>query len=85
MRNEALAAWAAADGRPARALRLAGAAAALHDALGSPLASPAGTAGAVEAACQVLGDAAAQAAWGEGQLMTLEQAVAALEDAPDPP
>jgi predicted ATPase/class 3 adenylate cyclase len=90
---EACAALAAARGQPERALRLAGAVAALYDPLSTgggstrPLESrDAGTHRVRwrERAQQALGRAAAEAAWGEGQAMTLEEAVAyALEDLGD--
>ena len=84
-----LAQVAEAQGHPARAARLWGAAAAQHQALlGRPLPAHEGPtlAQAAESLRARLGAAAFDAAWAEGQAMTLEQAVAyALEDAPDAP
>jgi hypothetical protein len=82
---EGLAAAAAAAGRPARALRLAGAAAALRDHL--ELRLPPAEREELERwlapAHAALAPAAAAAAWAAGQSMPLEAAVAdALADAP---
>lgn len=71
------AALATAEGQPGRALRLAGAAAAAHDAIGSQL--PAGERARFDRlqapARQALGEHLSMAVWGEGRAMTLEQAV----------
>jgi hypothetical protein len=85
---------AEAGGHPARAARLWGAAAAQHQAVvGRPLRededqpfdTPAQAAESLEALRAQLGAAAFDAAWAEGQAMTLEQAVAyALDDAGEP-
>ena len=90
LRLRDLARVAEAQGRPARAARLSSAAAAQHQAIvGRPLRADEGPpfdtpAPGAEALRTRLGDAAFDAAWAEGQAMTLEQAVAyALEDAPD--
>ena len=78
-----LADLAAAEGRPAQALRLAGAAERLVEAAGVPagrldLADAAGRLAACRAA---VGEAAAAAAWAAGRALTPEQAVAeALAD-----
>jgi hypothetical protein len=81
---------AAAQGHPARAARLWGAAAAQHQTIvGRPLRADEGPpfdtpALGAESLCPRLGDAAFAAAWAEGQAMPPEQAVAdALEGAPD--
>ncbi|MBV9279668.1 MAG: tetratricopeptide repeat protein, partial [Chloroflexi bacterium] len=72
------AAVAAARGQPERALRLAGAASAAHDAMGSQL--PAGERARFDRlqapAWQALDKPAAAVAWEAGRAMTLEQAVA---------
>jgi hypothetical protein len=87
LRDPELVRLAAAQGQPARAARLWGAAAAQHQALlGRPL--PAyedpTLAQATEALRARLGDVAFDAAWVAGQAMSLDQAVAeALADAPD--
>ncbi len=75
---EGLAMLAAMHGRAASALRLAGAAAALRDTIGSPVAPVDKTRlerwlGPARAA---LGDAGAAAVWQEGRSMGLEQAIA---------
>lgn len=74
---EDFAALAATEGRPERALRLAGAAAAAHDELGAPLpvAERARFDRLVAPAWQALGEPLAMAAWGQGRALTLEQAV----------
>jgi predicted ATPase len=80
----ALANLAAAEGRPARAVRLAGAAAALSTATGAVLQPTERRSGErwLALARAVLHPAAAAAAWAEGQAMPVEQAVAyALEEA----
>jgi non-specific serine/threonine protein kinase len=87
---DAHAALAAVEAKPERALRLAGAASALRKASGwSPTPSDQGeTAQWLQPAWQAQDEAAGTAAWAEGQVMTLEQAVAyALSDATeaDPP
>ncbi len=71
------AALATAEGEPQRALRLAGAASAAHDAIGSQLsAGERARFDRLQArAWQALGEPLATAAWGEGRAMTLEQAV----------
>jgi Tetratricopeptide repeat len=82
---EGLAGRAAGRGQPERALRLAGAAGALREALGlfAPRADQARLERWLEPARHQLGPTAAAAAWAEGQAMTPEQAVAdALADAP---
>jgi predicted ATPase/DNA-binding CsgD family transcriptional regulator len=75
---EGVARLAAAAGRPAAALCLAGAAAALREAIGAPL--PPFWAGqldrAVAAARRALDADAADAAWGMGRSLSLEEAVA---------
>ena len=80
---DATAALAAARAQPGRALRLAGAAAALRAAIGLTR-SPADDARAerrLRAARAALGGAAAAAAWAAGRAMSLEAATAcALED-----
>src|SRR5262249_50245211 len=72
------AALAAAGGRPERALRQAGAAAALREAMGAPLPPPARAVheGRLRPARAAVGDVAAGAAWAAGQAMPLEEAVA---------
>jgi hypothetical protein len=81
---------AEAQGQPERAVRLWGAAAAQHQAIvGRPLREDEGPpfdppAQAAESLRARLGAAVFDAAWAEGQAMSLEQALAyALEDAPD--
>ena len=79
---EALATVATKDGDGARALRLAGAAAAQRATTGSARQAddPARLGDVLQQAREGLGDAAAVVAWAEGQAMPLEQAVvAALE------
>jgi tetratricopeptide (TPR) repeat protein len=81
------AALAGAEGEPERAVRLAGAAAAAHDAIGSQLsAGERARFDRLQApAWLALGEHGATAAWGEGRAMTLEQAVeCALEGPPAP-
>jgi tetratricopeptide (TPR) repeat protein len=75
---EGLAALAAAQGQPTRALRLAGATAALREAIGAviPPFLQARRERWLESARQELGEDAHAAAWAEGGAMTLEQAVA---------
>jgi tetratricopeptide (TPR) repeat protein len=79
---EGLAGVAAAQEQPERAARLFGAAEALREVIGEPLA-PAYRAAHerdVAAVRALLGDATFEAAWAEGRSMTLEQAIAyALE------
>jgi predicted ATPase len=75
---EGLAGLAAAQGQASRALRLAGAAAALRAAIGRP---PTATERArlerwLQPARRELGDAASEAAWAAGRLMPLERAIA---------
>ena len=78
---------AVAQAQPERALRLAGAAAALREATGQPRGAAAERPRlerALARARAALGPAA-PAAWQRGRRMTTEQAVAvALEDTPDP-
>jgi non-specific serine/threonine protein kinase len=80
---------AAAGGAPARALRLAGAAAALRAATGTANAAREQRLAALDLlapARRALDAAAQRAAWAQGQAMTVEGAVAeALEDAAAPP
>jgi non-specific serine/threonine protein kinase len=84
-----LAGLAAGGGRPERALRLAGAAAALRAAMGAALLPPdrARQERRLRPARRALRRAgAARAAWAAGRALPLAQAVAdALEDAPDAP
>jgi tetratricopeptide (TPR) repeat protein len=83
---EGLAAIAGALGAPQRAARLWGAAAALRDALGTPL-PPADRPdhdGAVAAARTAMGEAAFAAAWAQGQEMSLEQTIAEARVPLDP-
>lgn len=80
---EGFAQLAATQNRPTRALKLAGAAAALRDNIGASEVSPfrAYIERRLEPAWQVLGGEAGEVAWVEGQRMTLEQAIAyALEE-----
>lgn len=73
---EGFAGLAAAQARPQRALRLAGAAASLREAIGAPL-SPTEHARLehrLEAARQTLSEAVGTELWAEGRAMTLEQA-----------
>src|SRR6266545_1058829 len=75
---EEFAGLAAVQGQSDRTLRLAGAAAALREAIGSPL-SPIDQAQLerrLAPARQALGEATAVAMWAEGQAIPLEQAVA---------
>ena len=86
---DAHAALAAAQGEPARALRLAGAARALRDTLGwSPRPSvQRETTEWLRPAREALGEAAAAAAWAEGRELSMEEAVAcalAPPAAPEP-
>jgi non-specific serine/threonine protein kinase len=80
---EGFAVLAAAQGHPERALRLAGAAAALHEAIHNPL-PPTHQARLdrnLEPARQALSEEAQRAAFEEGRAMTMEQAVEyALKD-----
>ena len=77
-----MAALAAAEGQAARAIRLAGAAAGLREAVGARMSmhlEPELVRG-LEPARRILGKAVQQAAWAEGLAMTQEQAIAyALE------
>jgi non-specific serine/threonine protein kinase len=80
-----LASLAAAEAHAERAVRLAGAAAALRETSGLPVpgSDQSEQERQVEQARRALGEAAATAAWAEGQTMTLEEAVAyALEGTP---
>jgi adenylate cyclase len=72
------AALAVAQSEPARALRLAGAAAALREAISAPLSAPeqAKLQRRLEPARQALGEAAAAAAWAEGWAQPLDEAIA---------
>src|SRR3989440_1753130 len=74
----ALAGLAARQGQPARALRLAGAAAALRDRLGWQLwpADQATLARGLAAAREALSAEGQAAAWADGQALTVEQAIA---------
>jgi hypothetical protein len=76
---EGMAGLAAATGRPARALRLAGAAAAIRAAVGTrPLPVEQENLDRwLTAARQALGAAEQAAAWGAGRALTLEEAIAA--------
>ncbi|HEX2035311.1 MAG TPA: LuxR C-terminal-related transcriptional regulator [Chloroflexota bacterium] len=77
-----LAELASAAGRVRQALRLAGAAAALQAAHGpANVLAPGGRSAWLEDARTTLGDREASAAWAEGQGMSLEEAIAAAEDA----
>jgi len=82
---EGFAGLAAAQSQPARALRLTGAAAALREAISTPL-SPAEQARLdrwLEPTRQALSEEAQKAAWEEGRAMTMEQAITyALKDEP---
>jgi predicted ATPase/transcriptional regulator with XRE-family HTH domain len=80
-----LASLAAAQGRPEVAVRLAGAAAAQRAGFGAPFAGTWTTwfARWLEPAQQMLSEGARAVAWGEGQAMTLEQAVAHAVDLDD--
>jgi hypothetical protein len=78
-RLEGVATVAGAQGAPALATRLFGAAAAIRDAIGAPLpptyrSQYDGTTAALRA---TLGQVAYQAAWAEGWTLPLEQAIAA--------
>jgi predicted ATPase/DNA-binding CsgD family transcriptional regulator len=78
---------AAGEGQAARALRLAGAADALRQAIGTSL-GPAYQAylrGDLERAWRALGEEEGAAAWGEGQAMTLEEVIAYALDEPAMP
>ncbi len=80
-----LALAAEADGEPDRAARLLGAAEALRDAAGTPLAAAnsGGLEDAVRRASAVLGDAAFAAAHAEGRALSVDEAVAlAVADEP---
>jgi non-specific serine/threonine protein kinase len=78
---------AAGEGQAARALRLAGAAAALRQTIGTSMGPAYQTylRRGLELAWQALGEEAGEAAWAEGQRMTLEQAVAYALEAPATP
>ena len=81
---ECFASAAAAERKPERALRLAGTAAALREALGAPLsrAEQDRLGRSLEAARETLGDRDSAAIWMEGWAMPLEKAVeSALEPA----
>jgi hypothetical protein len=85
---ESLAGLAAAEARPERAARLAGAAAALRATIGAPRGPAAVVRLEQELALarQALDAERYAAAWAEGQAMPVEQAVAyALDEAPDAP
>ncbi|HEV2903036.1 MAG TPA: BTAD domain-containing putative transcriptional regulator [Gaiellaceae bacterium] len=80
-----LALAAEADGRPDRAAQLLGAAEALRDSAGTPLAaaSAGGLEDAVQRASAVLGEAAFAAAHAEGRALSVDEAVAlAVADEP---
>jgi predicted ATPase/class 3 adenylate cyclase len=82
---EGFAGLAATQSDPQRALRLAGAAAALHEAIRPPLSPPeqARLDRYLEPARQALSEEAQKAAFEEGRAMTMEQAIAyALSDEP---
>lgn len=68
---EGFAGLAAAQAQPQRALRLAGAAASLREAIGAPHAR---LEHRLEAARQTLSEAVGTELWAEGRAMTLEQA-----------
>jgi predicted ATPase/class 3 adenylate cyclase len=79
---QGLAGVAEADGQPERAARLFGAAAALREAIGAPMA-PADRAAYdrhVATVRAALGEAAFAAAWAAGQAMTLDRAIAAASE-----
>jgi predicted ATPase/DNA-binding CsgD family transcriptional regulator len=81
---ERFAAEAAGRGRHARALRLAGAAAALREEVDAPLAQPIRLEARLAPARRALGDAA-EAEWSAGRAMGVEAAAAeALADEPTP-
>jgi non-specific serine/threonine protein kinase len=84
---EEFAGLAAVQGQPDRALRLAGAAAAVREVIGSPL-SPIDQAqleGRLASARQALGEATTAATWAAGQALSLAQAVVyALTEAAEP-
>jgi predicted ATPase len=75
---EELACSAAAEGRPRDVLQLAGAAAALRDAMGTAPAvkTHSKLAQALEAARSALGSAGSAAAWNEGRAMPIDEVVA---------
>jgi predicted ATPase/DNA-binding CsgD family transcriptional regulator len=82
------AAVAAAQGQPERAVRLAGAATALHQAGGGAieLVKPRGSAAWLDDARRALGDAAAASAWASGLSLSVDDAIdEALADAPSAP
>jgi len=84
---EEFAGLAAVQGQPDRTLRLAGAAAALREVIGSPLApiDQAQLEGRLASARQALGEATAAATWAAGQALSLAQAVAyALAEVAEP-
>jgi predicted ATPase len=74
---EELARSASAQGRPRRALRLGGAAAALRETIGTPLAEPAHSKleRALEPARSRLGATESLAAWNAGRAMTIDEIV----------
>ena len=82
---DGLAILAAGQGQMERALRVAGASAALRQHAGyqAPAPERSELEQAVEAARRTLGDAAAAAAWTAGQALTLDQAVDEALDEPD--
>jgi hypothetical protein len=82
---DGLAILAAGQGQMERALRVAGASAALRQRAGyqAPAPERSELEQAVEAARRTLGDAAAAAAWTAGQALTLDQAVDEALDEPD--
>ena len=83
---EALAGLAAMQGQPGRALRLAGAAAALRDRIGAQPwpANQAALTRRLAAAREALSAQGQAAAWADGQALTVEQAIAeALGQAQD--
>ena len=81
---DGFAALAAAEGHADRAVRLAGAAAAAHDRIGSHLAAgeKARFDSLLAPALRSLGESHAAAAWEEGRAMSLERAVQYTLDAP---
>jgi hypothetical protein len=83
---EGLASLAAAQRRPERAMRLAGAAAALRAASGAVAvrAGQAQFARWLKAARRALGDTASEALWAEGQAMSLLGAIAFALEATGP-
>ena len=82
------AAVAAAQGQPERAVRLAGAATALHQAGGGAiqLIQPPGSSAWLDDARRALGDPAAASAWASGLSLSVDDAIdEALADAPSAP